>query len=182
MTNQILNIENTKKLITILFLSLILICSSAVYAQEENKATVKVSIAGLKTDEGQIKISVFNNEENWTKESVYDFTCKIQDNKCECTMENIPYGEYALFVYQDKNSNDELDTLNKMIPTEPFGYSGIKQMLMGPAPFSEAKFSITSPEMEMKVLVLEIPESYLESMRKNNTEPQRRQGREEKQL
>ena len=182
MTNKALKFRNLERLIIILFISLIFICCSAVYAQEESKSTVKVTITGLKTDDGDVKIDVFNNEEGWLKKSVYSSAAKIQDKKCECTFENIPYGEYALFVYQDKNSNDELDTLNKMIPTEPFGYSGIKQMLMGSAPFSKAKFSISSPETEMEVLVLEIPESYLESMRKNNNEPQRRKGREEKQL
>ena len=165
MTNKALKFRNLERLIIILFISLIFICCSAVYAQEESKSTVKVTITGLKTDDGDVKIDVFNNEEGWLKKSVYSSAAKIQDKKCECTFENIPYGDYAIFVYQDKNLNDELDTINKMFPTEPVGYSRVTQMIMGPARWSDTKFSIASLKMEMEVMVLEIPPAFLESMK-----------------
>lgn len=177
MINHTLKFRNPEKLIIILFLSLIFLCCSAVYAQEENKGTVKVTITGLKTDDGQVKVEVFDTEENWTKKSTYEFTCKIKDKKCECTMENIPYGDYAVFAYQDKNSNAELDLINKTLPAEPFGYSRIKQMVMGPARWNDVNFSIASPKMEMEVMLLEIPKSYLESMKKQQQATQTGNGR-----
>ncbi len=164
---ELTNIRNHRKLAVLFFIFLIIFCGSTVFAQETEKSTVKVTIAGLKTDDGQVKIEVFNSEETWIEKSAYNFTCNIQDKKCECIMEDIPYGEYALFVYQDKNSNDELDAQQEILPTEPFGYSRVTQMVMGPARWSDTKFSISSPKMEMEVLVLEIPSSILEAMKQN---------------
>ena len=165
MTNQILKTVKSVKLIALFLLSFAFLFGSAVYAQEKNKSTITVTVAGLKTDEGDVKIDVFNNEEGWLKKSVYSSAAKIQDKKCECTFENIPYGDYAIFVYQDKNSNDELDAINDMFPTEPFGYSRVTQMVMGPARWDDVKISISSPKMEMEIMVLEIPPSFLESMK-----------------
>ena len=167
MTTHTSNFRNHWKLFALLLVSLIILCSSAVNAEEKNKSTVTVTVNGLKTDDGQIKIEVFDAEATWIKKSAYNFTCKIKDKKCICTMENIPYGDYAVFVYQDKNSNDKLDLINKTLPAEPFGYSRIKKMVMGPAKWSDVKFIISSPKMEMEVMVLEIPPSFLESMKQS---------------
>lgn len=177
MANQTLKFRNSRMLIFILFLSLIFLCCSTAYAQEANKSTIKVSMAGLKTDDGDVKIAVFNNEEGWLKKPVYQSTAKILDKKCECTLENIPYGDYAIFVYQDKNSNDEFDKINQTIPTEPFGYSKVKQMIMGPARWSDAQISISSPKMELEVLLLEIPSFFLESMKDQQPKTQNGNGR-----
>ena len=156
MTCQTFKFRNFEKLLIILFLSLIFICCSTAYAQEANKSTIKVTVADLKTDDGKIKVEVYDTEENWLKKTAYEFTCKIKDQKCECTMENIPYGDYALFVYQDENSNDKLDVQQEIIPKEPFGYSKVTQMIMGPARWSDAQISINTPSVEVPVKLMKI--------------------------
>lgn len=164
MVNQTLKFRNPEKLIIILFLSLILFYCSAVYSKEANKSTITVTVAGLKTDDGEVKITVYNNEE-WNKTIVFNSVAKILDKKCEITIENMPYGDFAIFVYQDKNANGKLDKINEKFPTEPFGYSRVKQMVMGPVRWNDIKFSIESPKIEMEVLVLEIPPAFLVSMK-----------------
>ena len=168
MTNQTLKIKNSRKLIVILFLSLIFLCCSAVYAQEKNKSTIKITVNGLKTDEGVVRIAIYDSEEGWFKKAVYSGTVKIKNNKCEWTIENVPYGDYVAFVYQDKNSSGAMD-MNDQGPIEPFGYSNVTKMIMGPARWNDTKFSITSPKMEIEVMVLEKPPAFPDSMKQNVT-------------
>lgn len=171
MTNKtltrIFKISNT--FIGLLFLSLVILFSSVVYAQETNKSIIKVTVNGLKTDEGVVRIAIYDSEEGWFKKSVYNGTVKIKNNKCEWTVENVPYGDYAVFVYQDKNSNNVFDMNSSNIPSEPFGYSNVTKMIRGPARWNDTKFSITSPNMEIEVIVPEIQPAFSDSMKQNVT-------------
>jgi uncharacterized protein (DUF2141 family)/pimeloyl-ACP methyl ester carboxylesterase len=169
MTIHTVKFKISSTFISLIFLSMVILCSSVVYAQDTNKSTIKITVNGLKTDEGVVRIAIYDSEEGWYKKSIYSGTVKINNNKCEWTVENVPYGDYAVSVYHDKNSNDKMDINNSNIPSEPFGYSRVKQMLMGPARWNDTRFSITSPNMEIEVMVLEIPPAFLDSMKQNIT-------------
>jgi uncharacterized protein (DUF2141 family) len=157
MTIRNLGNKITEKFIIISSLCLIIFLTSSIYAQEKNQSTVKITLAGLKTDDGVVKIDVFNSEESWLKKSAYSYTAKIVNNSCEYTIENLPYGEYGVFVYQDKNSSGKMEMSDQGIPMEPFGYSKIVNMIMGPARWNDSKITINAPnaEIPIKVMMLE---------------------------
>lgn len=118
-----------------------------------NQSTIKISISVDKPDDGDIKIEVFNSEKEWLKKNAYTSNVKVLGEKCEYTFENIPYGEYAIFVYQDKNSNDIFDMNGMGIPQEPFGFSNDAKAMFGPAKWNDAKLLINSPNVEIPVNV-----------------------------
>ncbi len=123
------------------------------HAQQTNHASVKITVAGLKSDIGNVRVSVFNTEHNWLKEHVYTSTVIISNKKCEWVIENVPYGDYAVSVYHDENSNGDMDTGFMRIPKEPIGFSNNTKASFGPPKWSDAKLSIISPSVEITVKV-----------------------------
>jgi uncharacterized protein (DUF2141 family) len=53
---------------------------------------------------------------------------------------NVPYGEYAISVFQDLNGNGELDEKKIGIPAEPFGFSNDARGKLGPPKYKKARF------------------------------------------
>lgn len=53
----------------------------------------------------------------------------------ELTIENAPYGEYALSAIHDNNLNGKLDTGFMRIPKKPYGSSNNAKASFGPANF-----------------------------------------------
>jgi uncharacterized protein (DUF2141 family) len=122
-------------------------------AQQTNHASVKITVAGLQSDDGNVRISVFKTEQSWLKEHVYTSTVIISNEKCEQIIENVPYGDYAVSVYHDENANGEMDTGFMRIPKEPIGFSNNAKASFGPPKWSDAKLSIISPSVEITVKV-----------------------------
>ncbi len=137
----------------IFFLSLAMVGYNQAHAQQTNHASIKITVAGLKSDDGNVRISVFNTEQNWLKEHVYTTTVPISNKKCEWIIENVPYGDYAVSVYHDENANGEMDTGFMRIPKEPIGFSNNAKASFGPPKWSDAKLSIISPSVEITVKV-----------------------------
>lgn len=72
-------------------------------------------------------------------------------NEATAVFENIPFGEYAVKVYQDRNGNKKLDTFLGF-PQEPTGYSNYNDGIL-PPPFKKAKFKHESAVTSLNVLV-----------------------------
>ena len=70
----------------------------------------------------------------------------------QVTLTNLPDGKYALAVFHDKNSNNELDTNFIGIPKEPIGFSKAKMKLFGPPSFKDCAFYINN-DIEVHVVL-----------------------------
>lgn len=130
-----------KKLISTLFLLLIFNYS---YSQESYSLTVKVN--DLRNSKGVILFMLYNKEG-----SIPDFKLNkyykreivaISKNSSSATFDNLPKGNYAVFILHDENKNSKIDK-KFILPTEGVGLSNFKNINFTNRPnFSKASFLI----------------------------------------
>jgi len=118
----------------------ILLSSSTLFAH-----TITVNISNISNSRGDILIGLYNSSSSFTKiDKVYK-KGKIdlsKDNIVSYTFENISDGTYAISLFHDENSNNELDTNFLGMPKEGYGFSNnIRPTLRG-ATFEEAEFKV----------------------------------------
>lgn len=145
-----------------LFLSAFLVTSFALCAQEisypeeeRRMSTFELKIEGIDRVEGEIRIALFNSEEEYNrKESpLYAVVLSVDDKTITWSQDSLYFGEYAIAVYHDKNENGELDSNLLGIPKEAYGFSNNARGRFGPASWKDAHFSINS---EISTMAIEI--------------------------
>jgi outer membrane protein len=67
------------------------------------------------------------------------------DGRSELKLSDIPQGRYALVVFHDENSNDQLDSNFIGIPREPIGFSNAYRP-KGPPSFTRATFQLDADD------------------------------------
>ncbi len=97
------------------------------------QGTLTVTVSGLSSDRGTVKIALSNSRENY-----YDYpspyrgaSAPILGGIAVWTFEGLPYGEYAVKVFHDENGNDRLDTNLLGIPREDYGFSNDARGIFG---------------------------------------------------
>lgn len=139
------------KNITKLLLGLFVFCSVAANAETgSKKLTVKVN--GLNSNEGQVVVLLYNSKKGFPMMPNRAFkteTVTVQNKKATVRFENLPSGEYAVFLYHDLDNNGKLNhnLVGKAkedygISNNPNGYG-----------FKEAKFELKSDKaIEVKLI------------------------------
>lgn len=107
-----------------------------------------LTLTGVKEAEGEIRIAVFNSKASYTKETVFAEIIPVQSTEVNWSIPDLPYGEYAIAVYHDKNTNGELDTNLLGIPKELYGFSNNARGRFGPASWNDAMFTVNAKKAE----------------------------------
>lgn len=115
---------------------------------------LEIKITGFTSSDGLAMVSIANSEETYESEdsSYMGFMYKIIDNGVSQIV-TIPYGEYAVKVFHDENTNKKMDTLMFGIPSEKYGFSNNARGTFGPPSFEDAKFTVNSPEQQISINV-----------------------------
>jgi len=66
-------------------------------------------------------------------------------------VKNIPFGEYAIKVFHDEDSDDKIDTNFIGIPTESYGFSNNVKGFFGLPGFEKAKFHFNKQDMQIEI-------------------------------
>ncbi len=61
-------------------------------------------------------------------------------NSAAISIEGIPYGKYAVIIFQDLNGNKKLDKRFLGIPAEPVAFSNDFHPLLGPPKWKDCEF------------------------------------------
>ncbi len=124
------------------------------YPENENASAFKLVVKGIDKIEGEIRIAVFNSEEKYTKDPVHAVVLPVDSTTIVWEQDSLPYGEYAIAVYHDKNTNGKIDTNFLGIPKEDYGFSNNARGRFGPASWKDSKFSVETSvyttEIEIK--------------------------------
>ena len=119
-----------------------------------NTGEIALTITGFENSEGIAKVALVNSMENFAEDKPYKgFNFKIIDNRVVQTLGNFPYGEYAIKIYHDENSNHELDTRMFGIPAERYGFSNNARGTLGPPDFEEAAFKVSTSSIRVEIEV-----------------------------
>ena len=95
--------------------------------------TLDIKITNIKKNSGKIVVEIYNIKSGWLKTPFKKLVLTtIQD--VQIASFDVPYGKYAITIYQDLNSNGESDMNFISIPNEPIGFGNNYK------PFGEPKF------------------------------------------
>ncbi|WP_264534643.1 DUF2141 domain-containing protein [Flavobacterium sp. N1736] len=122
----------------IITMTMLFICS----LMSAQNVKLTVSVSGLKTSTGIVKVGLYNSEGTFLKTAYKSLTSEIKDEKAVVTFDNLPAGEYAISTYHDENNNGKLDKNAMGIPSEDYAASNNAKGFMGPPSYKDAKFVI----------------------------------------
>ncbi len=119
----------------------------------DNVTSFTLKVHGFSKAEGELRIAMFDSKDAYTKEPVYAVVIPVSDSEVEWKVPDLPFGEYAIAVYHDKNTNGKLDTNFLGIPKEDYGFSNDARGKFGPASWEDAKFSVSENNATHQIIV-----------------------------
>lgn len=126
-------------------LSLIIVMS-----QQTLAADLTVNISDVHQGKGYLMVGLYSGIEDFTEGNAsFGSRIKASNEQEQVTFKNIPIGEYAIKIYQDENSNQQLDFNFIGIPKESYGYSN-NVGKFGKPEYQDAKF-IVEDKTEIQV-------------------------------
>lgn len=114
-----------------LILLLFLIFSSFQLNYQSN--TLDIKVTGIKKNSGKVIVEIYKDKESWLEKPLQKLELS-SDSETKVFSFSVPYGKYAVTVYQDVNINGETDMNFLSIPKEPVGFGNNYK------PFGEPKF------------------------------------------
>jgi uncharacterized protein (DUF2141 family) len=131
--------------------------SSLLFSQNEldslQTGSLKLKIIGIENDEGTIAVALSNSREDYESyETVYrSANIPIISNVAVYEFKDLPFGEYAIKVYHDEDSDGEINRNFLGIPSEDYGFSNNASASFGPADYDDAKFIFDKPMMHIEI-------------------------------
>jgi uncharacterized protein (DUF2141 family) len=143
-------------LFLVLFLLVFPACSDTVPepgATTQEFSHLTIVVTGLGNDAGQVRIALFDSEDNYVKakKPLRTAAVNIKNRRAECLFESIPCNTYAIRLYHDENGNGKLDKADFGGPIEPYGFSNNARGYMGPAKWKDAKFRVDTKQSKMEI-------------------------------
>jgi uncharacterized protein (DUF2141 family) len=123
------------------FLAILIFISVGAVAQHDMEVTIK----NIKDQKGTIQLALYNNETDYLKKPITGKVISANAKEVTVSFTNLKLGNYAITVYHDTNSNDEMDSNFIGIPTEPYGFSNNVMGRFGPPAFDAAKVKVDQP-------------------------------------
>jgi uncharacterized protein (DUF2141 family) len=109
---------------------------------EKDVSEFRLYIEGINELKGEIRIAMFDSKEKYTKDPIHAIVIPVDSTTIIWTQEMLPFGEYAIAVYHDKNENGKIDTNLLGIPKEDYGFSNNARGRFGPASWQDSKFMV----------------------------------------
>lgn len=109
------------------------------------QSKVIAEISNFRNDKGVCRACLFNSAASFKGESGQPFGCQtvtVKNRNAQATFQNVPVGNYALFVFHDENSNNKIDKNFLGIPKEGYGASKNKLPFAGAPTFSDNRFTV----------------------------------------
>ena len=109
----------------------------------EGALSVVVKVTDVVCCEGVLRLAVYNDEVYWLSRSdmVRGRLGFVQGQTEKFEIHGLPKGQYAIAVYQDKDSDNKLDRWFGILPKEPYGFSN-NVGKYGPVSFDNAAFEL----------------------------------------
>ncbi len=109
----------------------------------EPKANLTISISNLHDTDHSIYVAVSRDSPGFPDRPDMAKKILIQPsgkNNVSIVLSDLPYGRYAVIIFQDVNSNKKLDKNFLGIPTEPFAFSNIDHLMFRAPRWEECAF------------------------------------------
>lgn len=117
------------------------------YPERADKlSSFELVIEGISDVEGEVRVAVFNSEASYgeKEDPLHAVVLEVSSDTVIWNHTELPFGEYAIAVYHDKNENGKLDSNFLGIPKEAYGFSNNARSKFGPASWKDAHFEVSS--------------------------------------
>ena len=121
--------------------------------EREGTSSFQLTITGISKVEGEIRIAMFDSREKYTKDPIHAVVLPVDSTTVIWTVDTLAFGEYAIAIYHDKNTNGKLDTNLLGIPKEDYGFSNDARGRFGPASWKAARFEVKEKEYHTSVRI-----------------------------
>lgn len=119
----------------------------------ELSGTLIVNATGMKSDDGNLRFVLFDSEKDFLKKPVRAGVVEINDKQGTWSIDELPFGTYAVLVHHDINSNGKMERHWYGKPKEPTGASNDASAKFGPPKFRDAKFQLESASLTLTVSI-----------------------------
>ncbi len=121
------------------------------HAQDNSKGiTITVTVPNVTSSEGEVLFGLYDENTFMKTAPIKGEKSMITDGVAKITFTNIPAGVYAISCFHDINGNNKMDFEPNGMPKENYGVSN-NSMSYGPPLWSEAKFEVTSENLELEI-------------------------------
>ncbi len=118
--------------------------------------TLTVTIAGLRSDQGQVACELFLGPKGYPTKpdlAVQKRLVPIAQHLATCVFPRLTAGAYAVAVFHDENGNGKLDTNFLGIPREGLAASNDAKGSFGPPSFEAARLELGQQDIAVTVHV-----------------------------
>ena len=131
-------------------LSIALVFSTFIFAQEVEGITIEVTIDNVTNNEGKVVFALHTAETFMVSQGVKNAESAIQEGKVKVVFENVTPGSYAILALHDQNENGRMDFEPNGMPKESYGTSN-NPMSYGPPQFAESKFDVGGENQKIHI-------------------------------
>ncbi|MGF1480932.1 MAG: DUF2141 domain-containing protein [Cyanophyceae cyanobacterium] len=122
--------------------------------QSQSQVPLTLQLDGLRNQQGVVYVALFNAPEGFPDDgskAVTAQTYPISEIPLTITIEDLPFGDYAITVFHDENEDGKLNTGIFGIPKEGFGFSDDPMILGGPPSFKQASFFFSPDNRHLQI-------------------------------
>lgn len=136
---------------------LITFFSSAILAAATG--TLTVSVTNLKSDQGVVRIALFDSEQAYKAAGLGDkgaykhAAVSIKNGQSVWSVSDLPYGDYAIKLFHDVDNSGQLKTNFFGIPKEGYGFSN-NPNVTGIPTYEQAKFSLDKKKQSIAIKII----------------------------
>ncbi|MEO9475670.1 MAG: DUF2141 domain-containing protein [Cyclobacteriaceae bacterium] len=103
-----------------------------------------VEVTEIEQTQGNIMVAVYGPHQEFLEDDfVLSYKVAVGKGAQQVVELELPFGRYAVAIYQDLDGNAELDNNFIGIPKEPYGFSCNCMGMMGPPDFEKASFDFS---------------------------------------
>ncbi len=112
-------------------------------AHADETVTLTITATGLTPQQGQIFVSLFDEEKQYLKKPLMRLNESVKDSDTlDVEFNDLKPGDYAVSIFYDEDNDGELDTGMFRIPKEPVGFSNNARGKFGPAKWKHTNFQV----------------------------------------
>ncbi|MFT6900325.1 MAG: hypothetical protein ACJAXS_000487 [Colwellia sp.] len=106
---------------------LYIISTNLAFSEPKNHGTLTVIVNSAQSNNGNIEVHILANQAQFDNEIPAFLICRmiVKELKSTCEFRNVPYGNYVIFAFHDRNLDQHLNTNFFEEPTEKMSITGI---------------------------------------------------------
>jgi uncharacterized protein (DUF2141 family) len=122
------------------------------------KPTLTVNVTNLQSADAPVEMSIYGPDNNFPdpKGQLAKYRFTPVNGVLAAKITDVPFGQYAIALYQDINNNGKLDTNFLGIPNEPIGFSNITENISSKPKFADCAFTFDADNNAITIRLIKV--------------------------